>query len=419
MSTAGPGPVPTPRRTLRDTSRRTALTVDVLLTAAAALEVLTWYGHHDMTSALVCPPALLALLVRRRFPVPVLLATLPSMATGDLWLAPMIALFTVASGSAGRAAVIGSTAAVFGAALWSGYAVDTGSLGWGDHLFAVEVALMFSVGPAGLGLLARTRSRLRSRLADLTASQSHGRRLEAERAVAQERARMAREMHDTVSYHLGIIAAQSGALWATATDEVIREDAETIRRHSADAMAELRTIVGVLRRSSGRTDDDSPGLERLPALVHEARLDAGLDLVLPPAPCSPAVERAAYRTVQEALTNVRKHAPGAPVTVTVRPTPRGDALLVEIRNGPVPDAVRPVVPDATTGGYGLTGLKERTALVNGTFRAGGTPEGGFVVRSEIPLVPAPARGTTPQRASAPEASDARSYTDTCRRLDAV
>ncbi|MEI5008658.1 hypothetical protein RB196_16310 [Streptomyces sp. PmtA] len=200
---------------------------------------------------------------------------------------------------------------------------------------------------------------------------------------------------------------------------MIREDADTIRRHSADAMAELRTIVGVLRRSSGRTDDDSPGLQSLRTLVHEARLDAGLDLVLPPAACSPAVERAAYRTVQEALTNVRKHAPGAPVTVTVRPTPQGDTLLVEIRNGPAPDAVRPVVPDATTGGYGLTGLKERTALVNGTFRAGGTPEGGFVVRSEIPLVPAPARGTTPQRASAPGVSDARSYTDTCRRLDAV
>ncbi|MFJ6995454.1 sensor histidine kinase [Streptomyces sp. NPDC003090] len=391
-------------------SRRGSLVFDVLVAAAASLEVLTWYGALDRTSALVCPPALLALVVRRRFPVPVLLATLPSMATGHLWIAPMIALFTVASRTTRVPLVLGATASLFAATLWSGYTEGTSGMEWGDHLFAVEVALMFSVGPAGLGLLARTRLELRTRLRELTASQEHGRRLEAERAVARERARMAREMHDTVSYHLGIIATQSGALWATAPDATVRQDAETIRRHSAAALGELREVVGVLRRAAGRADDgDTARLHHLPALVRDARLDAVLDLdaTLPDGrTCAPAVERAAYRTVQEALTNARKYAPGAPVAVTVRPSLRGDTLLVEVRNEAPPDhPAAPAHPEG--GGYGLTGLKERTALVDGTLRAGPTPDGGFAVRAELPLAPAP---TAPATAPAPRPRLARDGT---------
>lgn len=424
MSTTMPVSVPHRRRWAR-----TTVAVDGLVTAAAALELLTLYGVLDTTSAVVCPPALLALLLRRRFPVPVLLATLPSMATGHLWLAPMIAMFTVASRTTRRTVVTGATAALFGATLWSGY-VDGAEMSWGDRLFTVEVALMFSVGPAGLGLLARTRSELRARLADLTVSQAHGRRLEAERAVARERTRMAREMHDTVSYHLGIIAAQSGALWATAPDDTVRRDAETIRRHSADAMTELRDVVGVLRHASARADDGGTArLRNLRALVDEARLDSTLDLTLPEAGrCAPAVERAAYRTVQEALTNVRKHAPGAPVTVSVRPSAQGDTLVVEIRNQrpPAPARRRPYAPalDVPSSGYGLSGLKERTALLDGTLRVGAAPDGGFVVRAELPLIPTVAASPAPAPPRQP-AVDAqgepgsRSYTDTCLRLAAV
>ncbi|CAL9471945.1 sensor histidine kinase [Streptomyces sp. enrichment culture] len=395
MRTPVPASIPpaSPTPSASGTGPRTprgAFAVDVAVAAAASLELLTWYGALDRVSALVCPPALLALVLRRRFPVPVLLATLPSMATGHLWIAPMIALFTVASRTTRTPLVLVATAALFAATMWSGYSADTSGMVWGDHLFTVEVALMFSVGPAGLGLLARTRSELRARLRELTASQEHGRRLEAERAVARERARMAREMHDTVSYHLGIIATQSGALWATAPDETVRQDAETIRRHSAAGLAELREVVGVLRRAAGADDGDTARLQHLPALVRDARLDAVLDLdaTLPDGhACAPAVERAAYRTVQEALTNARKHATGAPVTVTVRPSVQGDTLVVEVRNDAPPGG--PATPEAG-GGYGLAGLKERTALVDGTLRAGPTPDGGFAVRAELPLAPAPA-----------------------------
>ncbi|ORT57876.1 hypothetical protein BKD26_22185 [Streptomyces sp. CB03238] len=362
---------------------------DWAITAAASLELFTLVGALDLESAAVCPPALLGLVLRRRFPVPVLLATLPSMATGHLWLAPMIAMFTVAAElprrPARRPAVIGCAAAVFASSMRWGLVAEPGPT-WSDHLITVQIALMFSIGPTGLGLLARTRSELRSRLAELTESQARGRRLEAEQAVARERARMAREMHDTVSYHLGIIAAQAGALWATAPDDTVREDAETIRRHGADAMRELRDVVGVLR---GPDEDDAghARLDNLPALVEESRLDATLHLTLPEDEghvCAAAVERAAYRTVQEALTNVRKHAPGAPVTVSVGPSPdRRDTLVVEIRNGP---ATAPPA-DVPAGGFGLRGLKERTALAGGRLDAGPTDDGGFLVRAVLPLSP--------------------------------
>lgn len=412
-----PGPVPAPPPAPGGPphrARRAELAVDALVTAAAALELLTLHGALDTMSALVCPPALLALLLRRRFPVTVLLVTLPSMATGHLWLAPMIAMFTVASGSTRRRVVLGAGAALFGATMWSGNTVDDAPMAWGDHLVVVQVALMFSVGPAGLGLLTQTRSELRARLADLSASQAHGRHLEAERAVAQERTRMAREMHDTVSYHLGIIAAQAGALWATAPDDTVREDAEAVRRHSGYALAELRDIVGVLRHAPVRADDADPArLANLRTLVREARLGAVLHLALDlpdGRTCPPAVERAAYRTVQEALTNVRKYAPGARIDITVGPSATGDDLLVEIRNGPGPRTRVPDSPETPTGGFGLTGLEERVVLVDGTFHAGATPEGGFVVRAELPLA---------QSTFAQGESGSRSYTDTCRRLDEV
>ncbi|MEV8534860.1 histidine kinase [Streptomyces sp. NPDC051211] len=372
--------------------RRTARAGDALVTAVAALELLPLQGYLDTESVLVCTPAVLVLLLRRRFPVTALLVTLPSMATGYLWLAPMIAMFTVASCTVRRRIVVGAGSALFGASLWAGITVDASSMTWGDHLVAVQVALMFSIGPAGVGILARTRSELRARLAELSASQAYGRRLEAERAVAQERTRMAREMHDTVSYHLGIIAAQSGALSSTAPDDTVREDAEIMRRHSASAMAELRDIVGVLRHTAGgRADAGDPArLANLRTLVKEARLDAvlHLDLDLPDGrTCVPLVERTAYRIVQEALTNVRKHAPGAHVVVTVGPSAQGDSLVVEVRNEP-PSTQRQPGPalGAPTNGYGLIGLEERIALVEGALRAGPTPDGGFAVRAELPLV---------------------------------
>ncbi|WP_052229905.1 histidine kinase [Streptomyces sp. CT34] len=389
-------------------SRRSALAVDGLVIAAAAAELLTLYGALNAVSAMVCPPSLFALVLRRRFPVAVLFATLPSMATGHMWLAPMIAMFTVASRTARRPIVGVATAALFAATMWSGYDLEGEAVDWSHHLFVVEVALMFSVGPAGLGLLFRTRSELRARLADLIASQAHSRRLEAERAVAEERTRMAREMHDSVSYHLGIIAAQSGALWATAPDDTVRRDAETIRRHSADAMAELREIVGVLRHGPSRADETDARLRNLRTLVEEARLDATLDCgSLEAHAIVPSVERAAYRTVQEALTNVRKHAPGAPVIVSVRPSARGDVLVVEVRNQPAPSTPPSAAPvlDVPASGYGLAGLTERVTLVGGAFRAEATADGGFVVRAELPLGPTaplasePAPGRQPATAA--------------------
>ncbi|POX36038.1 two-component sensor histidine kinase, partial [Streptomyces sp. Ru73] len=160
-------------------------------------------------------------------------------------------------------------------------------------------------------------------------------------------------------------------------------------------LEELRHMVGILRAAGGTprgTPDGAapaelapqPDLAELPRLIEMSALDVtyenGVDGDVP---TDRTVERAAFRTVQEALTNVRKHAPGARVRVRVAPRQEREAgLLVEVRNGP-PDAGADT-PQLPGGGHGLVGLRERAQSLGGTLEARPTPDGGFVVRAEFP-----------------------------------
>ncbi|NEA56226.1 hypothetical protein G3I60_19240 [Streptomyces sp. SID13666] len=145
-------------------------------------------------------------------------------------------------------------------------------------------------------------------------------------------------------------------------------------------------MVGVLRASGGTIDTRAPQprLADLPRLIADSGLtvEAHLDIALtePSTAWNDTVQRAAYRTVQEALTNVRKHAPGA--AVTVRLHDNDDYLHIEIRNTP-PDPGTPS-PDLPTGGHGLTGLHERAAQAGGTLHTGPTPAGGYLLRAAFP-----------------------------------
>lgn len=218
-------------------------------------------------------------------------------------------------------------------------------------------------------------------------------------AIAAERARMARDLHDVVAGRLSAIALQSeAALQPGADPELVRRVLATVRESGVAALGEMRTMIGLLRDADTTDPPTAPArLSELDALVEDAhragltvRLDddraAGAGL---PAP----VELAGYRIVQESLTNVIKHAPGAAVRVRLATDGTGDPLRIEVTNGA---GARPAAqaPGARAG-TGLAGLAERAAAVGGTLDAG--PDGdGWTVRARLP-VGEPAGGTDHKR----------------------
>lgn len=206
-------------------------------------------------------------------------------------------------------------------------------------------------------------------------------------ARAHERTLIAREMHDVLAHRLSLVAASAGALEyrPDASPEQLAMVAGVVRAGVHQALEELREVIGVLRADGAEpaTDRPQPALTDLPALFVEARA-AGTDLqlddrVTEPSGAPDGTGRAAYRIVQEGLTNARKHAPGRPVRVLLDGGPR-DGLLIDIRNA-LPD--RP--PDAPPGsGSGLVGLAERAQLVGGRLAHEVTPAGEFRLHAALP-----------------------------------
>jgi signal transduction histidine kinase len=196
-------------------------------------------------------------------------------------------------------------------------------------------------------------------------------------------------MHDVVSHQVSLIAVQAGALQVGSPDAEARAAAATIRRLSVQTLEELRHMVGVLRASGSRPTEltPQPSLTDLRRLIDASGIETVLETDLPDG-LPPALQRAVYRTVQEALTNVRKHAPGATATVRIRH--RGDTLRATVTNTA---ATRPALrlPGAH---HGLVGLRQRAALLGGTVTSGPTPDGGHTLCLTLP---ADAR-TDPDRA---------------------
>ncbi|WP_435798173.1 sensor histidine kinase [Streptomyces decoyicus] len=347
-----------------------------------------------------------ALLMRRRFPLLVFLFTLPGLYIGYIWFAPMIALYTLAARRPGRAR-LGICALLLIAAHFFPYPIsDLELTAYRENTLVLIDASVTSAAPIALGLLVRTRRELASRVEDLTRSLRREDRLLADRVKTTERARLAREMHDVVAHQVSLISLQAGAVQVSTDDAEARAGARTIRELSVRTLEELRHMVGVLRADGGEAAEarglaPQPDLEELPRLIEMSALDVTYEggVVAGGASGAKTVERAAFRTVQEALTNVRKHAPGAQVRVRVDPvdTVPGEGsdgaeaadenrashgLRVEIRNGP-PDATA-TVPALPGGGHGLVGLRERAQSLGGTLEARRTSDGGFVVRAEFP-----------------------------------
>lgn len=197
-----------------------------------------------------------------------------------------------------------------------------------------------------------------------------------------ERARIARELHDVVAHHVSMISVQAETARLT-TPGMPEEGARrllAIGETARTALTEMRRLLGVLREEGEDTARaPQPGLDQLLDLIDTDRTTgAGRTRLIVsglPSPLSPGAELAAYRVVQESLTNARKYAPGAAVDVEVERTP--DGLRLRIRdNGPGPAGVAP--------GLGLLGMRERVTAVGGTLHTGPAPSGGFLVEALIP-----------------------------------
>jgi signal transduction histidine kinase len=236
--------------------------------------------------------------------------------------------------------------------------------------------------PGVVGIWVRTRAELLSALRERAERAEAERELLARDAVLTERTRIAREMHDAVGHRVSLMVLQAGAIEMAAGDRVrVATLAEQVQVAGRQALDELRQAVGVLR-SADQEDAPlapQPGLDDLERLVKECRA-VGMDVELhqPAAISVDAVtSRAAYRIVQEALTNAGRHAPGSRVTVDV--DDRAHELVVRVRNGG-----HPPVDDVPGGGFGLVGLRERVRTLGGRFRAEPRLDGGFEVEAGLP-----------------------------------
>lgn len=248
---------------------------------------------------------------------------------------------------------------------------------WEPSLAVITIGLLrTAVGPV-LALYLTARHMMVQALRDRAARAERESHLLAEQARADERARLAGEMHDVVTHRLSLMVLQAGALGVSAVDEATRRAAEDLRAAGCQALDELRDLVGILRAAPG--NDEMPSGQGLAELVAESTAvgtPAELDEQGDPSLVSPVVARTLHRIVREALTNVRKHAAGASTVVQV--SYGGSQVTVSVRNGPA-RTTAPLAGDlASTGsGLGIASLRQRTELARGTLLAAPTPDGGF------------------------------------------
>lgn len=358
----------------------------------------------------------LVVAFRRLWPVPVFVTTaLASLVyyglefpDGPGWLGLFVALYTLAAYGDGRRSLVIASVGIAVLAtgwLWLFKAADIqprAAIGW------VFFRIGASVMSAALGESVRSRRFIAAEAQERAELAERTREEEARARVDAERLRIAREVHDTVAHAIAIINVQSGVT-AHVLDkrpEQAREALQTIEQTSSRALREMRAILGVLRDDNdGRAPH--PGLGQIDELTAKAR-DAGLDVTLeatsPAPPLPSAVGSAAYRILQESITNVIRHV--GPTRVTVALNPGIDVLEIRVtdagrRAAPGDDpADTPLPPQHPTRngtggsarpGRGILGMRERCQLLGGELDAKPTPAGGFEVTARLPLAPTGSR----------------------------
>ncbi|MEU4422352.1 histidine kinase [Actinoplanes sp. NPDC024001] len=247
------------------------------------------------------------------------------------------------------------------------------------------IDIFIPVAPYVLGIVISVQAR---KLTEAAGVRAEFRERQAREAVMEERVRIARELHDMVAHSVTVMVIQAGVV-RRRLDAGLPVDAQLlqgIESAGRDAVTELRRTLGLLRGDGAETAQPPVGMDRLDDLVGQVR-EAGLPVTVrrcgDPVPLLPAVDVSAYRIVQEALTNVLKHAHATSAGLTV--DYRADGLHLEVVND------GPPAPPAPGGGQGLIGMRERASLFGGELHAGPRPQGGFEVRARLP-VPAVVEG---------------------------
>ncbi|MFJ4776404.1 sensor histidine kinase [Streptomyces sp. NPDC088762] len=358
--------------------------VDAGLVALAALDA--WINLYDEGTPLIWSFVALGstgLFLRRRFPLAVFLLTLPMTVFMDVAVAPIAALYTLAASTRNRPLLAGCVLlhAAAGTLAWPLSGTFNGDRTW--TLIQFVYTLATATAPVLFGQLVQARHDVARQLVEVEEAREHERALHAQNVLARERAQLAREMHDVVSHQVSLIAVQAGALQVAAKDPAARDAARTIRTLSVDTLDELRHMVTLLRASGGKETEltPQPTLADLQQLIAGSGIETTLSGELPPG-ISTTAQRTIYRTVQEALTNVRKHAPGARAEVRLWHDAHHFGVTV---TNTAPTRPSVALPSAR---HGLIGLKERAELLDGTLTAEPTPQGGYRVGLRAPTRPA-------------------------------
>jgi signal transduction histidine kinase len=352
----------------------------VVLLALGELQV--WLGdpvpHRPVAMAVATVPMYLTVAFRRAYPAQAGVLAQALVATQfAIWGGVEVIPYSIAWGCA-----------IYGLTVWTAprtFAIAVAFVGISD-LAAAALAgsfangVPFAVVVTAAMLVVRRVVGDRERRAQLAERE---RDVAAREAVVEERARIARELHDAVAHHVSVMVVQAGAERRTleGSNDGTREVLETIERTGRSALTEMRRLLGMLRDETDHPLHPQPGLADVPTLVSQLR-DAGLAVRLEMdgdrRELPVGIELSAYRIVQEALTNALKHAGDAEATVHVRYG--SDLLELEITDdgGGGHESSLP-------GGHGLVGMRERVALYGGRFRASPNPAGGFTVHALLPI----------------------------------
>lgn len=380
-------------------SRRQIVGETVLAVVLALGMAASQTGEGTLRMSLAAVAAAMLSPLRRFFPASVLVVT---GAVGGLLSGFGIVLLVVSWSAGARIEAPRRALALFTATyvLFVGLSVHSP----GQPLSAVQTLVFTTLTFLAMAVVPALASRNRAqRRTLLHALHEHNAQLLREREIIasharlRERQRIAQDMHDSLGHQLALIAVHTGALEVDRdlTDGQ-REVVGVLRDASVSAMHELREAVGILRDGTphqvryheGELEPQSRGVAGIDGLVDAsrgARTAVALRRTGQARPLAPAADHAAFRIVQEALTNALKHAQGASIAVELRYEP--DSLVVEVANGPVPATTSAARRPVVSGGQGLTGLQERARLVGGMVHAGPAADGGFRIAGVLPYGP--------------------------------
>jgi signal transduction histidine kinase len=253
-----------------------------------------------------------------------------------------------------------------------------------DSLSEANLAILFGTIVIAYGYLFGTRRRLQR---ELVQGREREQQQQARSALLEERARIARELHDVVAHHMSVIAvrAETAPFRIPGLSERVKDDMAETGALARQALTEMRRLLGVLRGAdAGAERAPQPGMDHLEGLVAAVRgagLAVDLHITDGQRPLPAGVELSAYRILQEALSNTLRHAPGARATVEVGYEP--DRLRLRVHNDPPPASGER--PPPAPPGHGIVGMRERAAMLGGALAAGPTSDGGYLVEAVLPL----------------------------------